>query len=149
MSVKPSATKAVVGNIKLRIESGKATPAAPIGPALGQCGANIMEFCKEFNAKSQSFPQGSMINVKLSVYKDKKFKIHSMKIDSIYLLKKAAGITKGSSTAGRKIIGSVTKKQLLDIASAQLQNMNAYTVEQAVSILSGTAKSAGIEVKEV
>lgn len=148
-TIKHPQGKVVVSNVKLCLESGKATPAPPVGSVLGQYSVNIMDFCKEFNAKSsQLFAPGSIVNVKLSVYKDKKYKIHSIELDTIYLLKKAAGMTKCSATPGRKIYGSITKQMLQDIAQTQMHHLNAYNIENAMKIISGTARSAGIEVKE-
>lgn len=139
--------KKIISRIKLCLESRKATPAPPVGSALGQYGVNIMEFCKEFNAKSESYPIGSRLNVKLVVYQDKKFKILSMKIDTSYMIKKVANIDKGSDIPGRNIIYSLSQEQLREIAQEQLSHLNAYNIEQAMKIIAGQARSMGISTK--
>jgi large subunit ribosomal protein L11 len=137
--------KKVTGQIKLQIPAGQANPAPPVGPALGQHGVNIMGFCKEFNAKTKD--QGGMvIPVVITVYQDKSFTFITKSPPASALLKKAAGIASGSKTPNKDKVGKVTKKQVLEIVKIKLSDMNANTEEAAVRIVSGTARSMGIEV---
>jgi len=138
--------KKIIGTIKLQILAGKATPAPPVGPALGQKGVNIMEFCKAFNAQSSGMPADARIPVVITVYADKTFTFFLTKPPASYYLQKAAGIAKGSSAPGRTINGTLTQAQLLEIAKDKMQDMNAHTTEAAVSMLAGAARSMGIEV---
>ena len=137
--------KKVVGMVKLQIPAGNATPAPPVGPALGQAGVNIMEFCKSFNAKTQK-DAGLIIPVVITVYADKSFTFITKTPPASVLLKKAAGIEKGSGEPNRNKVGQVTKKQVQEIAQMKLQDLNANTVEAAMQIVAGTARSMGIEV---
>lgn len=138
--------KKVVGLIKLQIPAGKANPAPPIGPALGQRGVNIMAFCKEFNAKTQK-QAGDVLPTIITVYHDKSFSFITKSPPASTLLIKAAKIEKGSQTAGKSVAGSVTMKQVKDIAAIKMKDLNAYDEAAAVKIIAGTARSMGIEVK--
>jgi large subunit ribosomal protein L11 len=137
--------KKVVGLVKLQIPAGNATPAPPVGPALGQAGVNIMEFCKSFNAKTQK-DAGLIIPVVITVYADKSFTFITKTPPASVLLKKAAGIEKGSGEPNRNKVGQVSKKQVQEIAQMKMQDLNANDVEAAMQIVAGTARSMGIEV---
>ena len=137
--------KKVVGQIKLQIPAGKATPAPPVGPALGQAGVNIMDFCKAFNAKTGK-DEGLIIPVVITVYADRSFTFITKTPPAAVLLKQAAGIAQGSKEPNRNKVGKVTRKQVEDIAKTKLPDLNATTLEAAVKIIEGTARSAGIEV---
>ena len=137
--------KKVVGMVKLQIPAGNATPAPPVGPALGQAGVNIMGFCKSFNAKTQK-DAGLIIPVVITVYADKSFTFITKTPPASVLLKKAAGIEKGSGEPNRSKVGQVTKKQVQEIARMKMQDLNANDVEAAMQIVAGTARSMGIEV---
>ena len=139
--------KKVTGQIKLRIPAGAANPAPPVGPALGQAGINIMEFCKQFNAATQS-ESGMVIPVVITVYKDRSFTFITKSPPAAILLKKAAGLAAGSGEVGREIVGSVTKAQVLEIVKLKMQDLNARTDDAAMKIIEGTARSMGIEVKD-
>ena len=141
-------SKKVEGVIRLHILAGKANPAPPVGPALGQKGVNIMEFCKAFNEKTSSMPSDAKIPVKINVYKDKSFNFTLTSPTASYYIRKAAGLSKGSSTPGRQNTGQVTLDQIKDIAKEKMKDMNVFTEEAAVNILKGTARSMGIEVRE-
>jgi len=139
--------KKKVGEIKLQIPAGQANPAPPVGPALGQHGVNIMGFCKEFNAATKD--QGGMIiPVVISVYQDKSFTFITKSPPASALLKKAAGIASGSKTPNKEKVGKVTRKQVMDIVKLKLKDMNATNEEAAFRVVSGTARSMGIEVLE-
>lgn len=138
--------KKVVGFIKLQIPAGKANPAPPIGPALGQRGVNIMAFCKEFNAKTQK-QAGSILPTVITVYADKSFSFITKSPPASDLLKKAAKLEKGSQTPGKNVAGSVTMAQVREIAKTKLEDLNAYDEEAAVKIIAGSARSMGLEVK--
>ncbi len=137
--------KKVTGVIRLQIPAGQANPAPPVGPALGQQGVNIMQFCKEFNAATQS-QAGLMIPVVITVYQDKSFTFITKSPPAAVLLKKAAGIAKGSPTPNREKVGKVTRAQVEEIAKAKQKDLNASDLAQAVRIIEGTARSMGIEV---
>ncbi len=137
--------KKVVGMVKLQITAGNATPAPPVGPALGQAGVNIMEFCKSFNAKTQK-DAGLIIPVVITVYADKSFTFITKTPPASVLLKKAAGIEKGSGEPNRNKVGQVSKKQVQEIAQMKMQDLNANDVKAAMQIVAGTARSMGIEV---
>ena len=137
--------KEVVKIIKLQIKAGAANPSPPVGPALGQAGVNIMAFCKEFNAATQN-AAGDVLPVVISVYKDKSFTFITKSPPASALLKKAAGIASGSKTPNKEKVGKVTKKQVLDIVKLKLKDMNATNEEAAFRVISGTARSMGIEV---
>ncbi len=138
--------KKVVGFIKLQIPAGKANPAPPIGPALGQRGVNIMAFCKEFNAKTQK-QVGSILPTVITVFADKSFTFITKSPPASDLLKKAAKVEKASQTPGKLVAGSVTPAQVLEIARIKKDDLNAYDDEAAVKIIMGSARSMGLEVK--
>ena len=139
--------KEISGFIKLQIKGGQANPAPPVGPALGQRGVNIMEFCKAFNDKTKSMA-GKPIPVQITVYKDKKFDFIIKSPPASFFLKEAVKLKGGSKEPGRNIVASITKKQLEDIASQKMSDLNAHNLEEAVKIIAGSARSMGIEVKE-
>ena len=140
------ATKEVMGQIKLQIPAGQATPSPPVGPALGQHGVNIMEFCKAFNAKTQG-QEGSIIPVIIDVYKDKSFSFITKSSPASALLKQAAGIAKGSSNPSKESAGTVTQEQVREIAKVKMEDLNAENVEAAMRIIAGSAKSMGLKVE--
>ncbi|MTH34756.1 50S ribosomal protein L11 [Paracoccus limosus] len=147
--------KKVVGSLKLQVKAGQANPSPPIGPALGQRGINIMEFCKAFNARSQEMEQGSPVPVVITYYADKSFTFEMKTAPASFLLKKAAGLkpvgkrnrAKGSEKPGRVVAGTVTAKQVREIAEAKMKDLSANDVEAAMQIILGSARSIGIEVK--
>lgn len=139
--------KKILGYIKLEIGAGGATPQPPIGPALGQRGINIMGFCKEFNAKTQQMEKGMPVPVVITYYQDKSFTFEMKSAPVSYFLKKAAGLQAGSKTPGRGgFVGKVTKAQVKDIAGQKIKDLNCDTVEAAMSMIEGSARSMGIEV---
>lgn len=138
--------KAVVTKIKLQIPGGQATPAPPVGPALGQHGVNIGKFVTQFNEKSKD-AQGVITPVEITVYKDKSFSFIMKSPPASVLLKRAAGIAKGSSTPNREKIGKVTKSQIEEIAKTKLSDLNAKSIDMAVKIIEGTAQTMGIDVE--
>ncbi len=140
------ATKEVMGLIKLQIPAGQATPSPPVGPALGQHGVNIMEFCKSFNSKTQG-QEGSIIPVVIEVYKDRSFSFITKSPPASALLKQAAGIAKGSSNPSKEIVGKVTEEQVKEIAKVKMEDLNAEDVEAAMQIIRGSAKSMGLKVE--
>ena len=137
--------KKVTGVVKLQIRAGGATPAPPVGPALGQHGVNIMEFCKQFNAQTGN-QEGLVIPVVLTVYQDRSFTFITKTPPVSILLKRAAGIAKASAEPNRTTVGSVTKEQVREIAKQKMQDLNSVTLEAAVSQVEGTARSMGLEV---
>ena len=139
--------KEITGYVKLQIKGGQANPAPPVGPALGQRGINIMEFCKAFNEKTKSF-MGKPVPVVITVYKDKRFDFVIKSPPASYFIKEAAKLKGGSQEPGRVIVGSITKKQAEEIAQEKMKDLNAHSIEEAVKIISGSARSMGIEVKE-
>jgi large subunit ribosomal protein L11 len=139
--------KKIAGYIKLQIPAGKATPAPPVGPALGQQGVNIMDFCKAFNAKTSAKDQeGLIIPVVITVYADRSYSFLTKTPPAAVLLKRAAGIAKGSGEPNKNKVGKVTEKQVEEIAKLKLVDLNAYDLPAAVKIVKGTARSMGIEV---
>ena len=139
--------KKVTGYVKLQIVAGKATPAPPVGPALGQAQVNIMEFCKQFNARTSAKElDGLVIPVVISVYADRSFSFITKTPPAPVLLLKAAGIAKGSGTPNKEKIGKVTEKQVREIATQKMPDLNASSVETAMKSIRGTARSMGIEV---
>ena len=141
------APKKITGYVKLQIPGGKATPAPPVGPALGQAQVNIMEFCKQFNARtSKKEMEGLIIPVVISVYADRSFTFVTKTPPAAVLLLKAAGIAKGSGTPNKEKIGKVTEKQVREIATQKMPDLNAASVETAMKSIRGTARSMGIEV---
>jgi large subunit ribosomal protein L11 len=137
--------KKVSGYIKLQIPAGQATPAPPVGPALGQHGVNIMEFCKTFNARTQG-QQGLIIPVVITVYTDRSFSFITKTPPAAVLLLKAAGLQKGSGVPNKNKVGTVTKKQVEEIAKTKMPDLNAASLDAAVKTVEGTARSMGIEV---
>ncbi|PRP95072.1 50S ribosomal protein L11 [Enhygromyxa salina] len=137
--------KKVTGQIKLQIKAGQANPAPPVGPALGAKGVNIMDFCKQFNAKTQK-DVGMVTPVVITVYSDRSFTFITKSPPAAVLLLKAAGIEKGSGEPNKKKVGKVTQADIRGIAEAKIQDMNAFTVEQAMKSIEGTARSMGLEV---
>jgi large subunit ribosomal protein L11 len=139
--------KKVSTYVKLQIEAGKATPAPPVGPALGQAQVNIMEFCKQFNARTQNKEMaGLIIPVVITVYADRSFTFITKTPPAAILLKKAAGLAKGSGTPNKDKVGKVTEKQVREIATQKMPDLNAASVETAIKSIKGTARSMGIEV---
>jgi large subunit ribosomal protein L11 len=138
--------KKVVGLVKLQIPAGQATPAPPVGPALGQAGVNIMDFCKNFNARTQS-QQGMIIPVVITVYADRSYTFITKTPPAAILLRKAAGVEKGSGEPNRNKVGKVSKAQVEEIARTKLPDLNAASLEAAVRIIEGTARSMGLDVQ--
>ncbi len=139
-------TKKIKAKVKLNIPAGKANPAPPIGPALGQHGVAIMEFCKQYNERTKDMGE-AVVPAVLTIYEDRSFDFVLKTSPASVLLKKAAGIEKGSGATGRDKVGKVTRKQLTAIAEEKIKDLNANSIESAVKIIEGTAKSMGIEVK--
>ncbi len=137
--------KKVVGQIKLQIPAGQATPSPPVGPALGQHGVNIMEFCKIFNARTQSQP-GMIIPVVITVYADRSFTFITKTPPAAILIKKAVGIVKGSGVPNKEKVGKITRSQIDEIARTKLPDLNAVDLPGAVRIIEGTARSMGIDI---
>jgi large subunit ribosomal protein L11 len=137
--------KKVTGQIKLQIPGAKATPAPPVGPALGQHGLNIMEFCKQFNERTKTM-EGSVIPVIITIYQDRSYTFVTKTPPAAEMLKKAAGIIKGSGEPNRNKVGQVTQKQIEDIAKTKLPDLNANSLDAAVKIIQGTARSMGLEI---
>ena len=137
--------KKVIGEIKLQIPAGQANPAPPVGPALGQHGVNIMEFCKSFNAQTQD-KAGLVIPVVISVYADRSFSFITKSPPAASLLKRAVGLAKGSAVPQRDKVGKVTRDQLLDIVRTKMNDLNANDEEAGINIIAGTARSMGIDV---
>jgi len=138
--------KKVVGYIKLQVPAGKANPSPPIGPALGQRGLNIMEFCKAFNAKTQQMEKGSPIPVVITIYQDRSFTFEMKTPPVSYFLKKAAKVESGAKAPGRDKAGKVTKAQVKEIAQKKMVDLNCDTIESAMRMVEGSARSMGIEV---
>ncbi len=141
----PPKKKKITGLIKLQIQAGQATPAPPIGPALGQHGVNIMEFCKAYNAATEA-QRGNVIPVEITVYEDRSFTFITKTSPAAELVKKAAGVAKGSPTPHTEKVGSITAEQVREIATAKMPDLNANDVEAASKIIAGTARSMGITV---
>ena len=139
--------KEVVKKIKLQIEAGKATPAPPVGTVLGPAGINLQEFCTKFNDDTRD-KMGDVLPVVISIYEDRSFDFIIKTPPAAFLIKKAAKVKKASSKGSKEIAGSITKAQLREIAETKLPDLNAYTVEEAMKIVEGTAKNMGIEVVE-
>jgi large subunit ribosomal protein L11 len=140
--------KKIDGYIKLQVPAGQANPSPPIGPALGQRGVNIPEFCKQFNAATQKLEPGSPIPTVITVYADRSFSFEMKTPPASYLLKKAAKIGKGSKEPGRVSPGVVTQEQLREIAEIKMKDLNANSIEQAMKIIAGSARSMGLQVQE-
>lgn len=139
--------KKVIGLIKLQIPAGKATPAPPVGPALGQHGVNIMQFTKEFNARTQD-QGGLLIPVVITVFADRSFTFITKTPPAAVLIKKAIGIESGSGEPNKKKVGEITVDQLREIAETKMKDLNAASIESAISMIAGTARSMGVTVKE-
>jgi large subunit ribosomal protein L11 len=139
--------KKVIGSLKLQVAAGKANPSPPIGPALGQRGLNIMQFCKEFNAATQGLEPGAPCPTVITYYQDKSFTFAIKTPPASFLIKKAAKVQSGSKTPGRSNVGAITVKQVREIAEAKMVDLNANDVEAAMKIVLGSARSMGIEVK--
>jgi large subunit ribosomal protein L11 len=139
--------KKISGYLKLEVPAGSATPSPPIGPALGQRGLNIMEFCKAFNAASQEMEKGAPVPVTITIFADKSFTFEMKTPPASYLIKKAAKLGKGGSEPGRSTTGSLTKNQLREIAEVKMKDLNANSVEAAMRIIEGSARSMGVSVK--
>jgi large subunit ribosomal protein L11 len=138
--------KKVIGQIKLQSPAGQATPAPPVGPALGQAGLNIMDFCKAFNARTQGQP-GMIIPVVITVFSDRSYTFITKTPPAAVLLKKAAGVEKGSGVPNREKVAKVSKAQVEEIAKTKMEDLNAASIEAAMRIIEGTARSMGIEVQ--
>jgi large subunit ribosomal protein L11 len=139
--------KKVAGTMKLQVPAGKANPSPPVGPALGQRGINIMEFCKAFNAKTQELDPGAPCPTVITYYVDKSFTMDIKTPPASYLLKKAAKVKSGANLPAREVVGSVTAKQVKEIAETKMKDLNANDIEAAMKIIIGSARSMGIEVK--
>jgi large subunit ribosomal protein L11 len=139
--------KKVVGKVKLQIQAGKANPAPPIGPALGQHGVNIMQFCKEYNAKTQD-KAGTVIPVEITVYEDRSFDFILKTPPASELLKKAAGVEKGSATPNKTKVGTISKAKITEIAKIKMPDLNATTLEAAEKMVAGTARNMGLTVQD-
>ena len=139
--------KKVATILKLQIPAGAANPSPPVGPALGQAAVNIMDFCNAFNAETQSMEKGLPLPVVITVYEDKSFTFEVKSAPAAVLIKKAAGISKGSSEPNREKVGSITRAQLEEIVTAKHKDLNAKDMDQAVKIIEGTARSMGVEIK--
>jgi large subunit ribosomal protein L11 len=139
--------KKVAGQLKLQVPAGKANPSPPVGPALGQRGINIMEFCKAFNARTQELEVGQPTPVIITYYTDKSFTMEVKTPPASYLLKQAAGVKSASKTPGKATAGTVTMAQVRQIAEAKMKDLNANDVDAAMQIIAGSARSMGIEVK--
>ena len=138
--------KEITGYVKLQIKGGQANPAPPVGPALGQKGLNIQDFCKQFNDKTKDLEKGAPIPTIITAYKDRSFDFVTKKPPVTFYLKKAAKIKKGCQTPGRSTLGKVTMKQVEEIAKEKLEDLNAYDVDQASKIILGSARSMGMEI---
>jgi large subunit ribosomal protein L11 len=140
--------KKVVGYIKLQVPAGQANPSPPIGPALGQRGLNIMEFCKQFNAQTQKMDAGTPIPVTITAYQDRTFTFVMRTPPASYFLKKAAKVDGGSKAPGRDVAGKVTMKQIREIAEKKMVDLNAHDLDAAAKMIAGSARSMGLEVVE-
>ncbi|MCF2872985.1 50S ribosomal protein L11 [Octadecabacter sp. G9-8] len=139
--------KKVAGTMKLQVAAGQANPSPPVGPALGQRGINIMEFCKAFNAKTADLEPGAPCPTVITYYQDKSFAMDIKTPPASYFLKKAAKVKSGAKTPSRETVGTVTTKQVREIAEAKMKDLNANDIESAMKIILGSARSMGIEVK--
>ncbi|MEN0041770.1 MAG: 50S ribosomal protein L11 [Pseudomonadota bacterium] len=139
--------KKIDGSLKLQVPAGNASPSPPIGPALGQRGLNIMEFCKAFNAASQEMEKGAPVPVTITIFADKSFTFKMKTPPASFLLKKAAGLKSGSTEPGRSVAGSVTSAQVREIAETKMKDLNANDIDQAMKIIEGSARSMGLKVE--
>ena len=140
--------KKITGYLKLQVPAGSATPSPPIGPALGQRGLNIMEFCKAFNAKTQEMEKGAPCPTVITIFQDKSFTFEIKTPPASFYLKKAANLKSGSKEPGKTVAGSVTRAQVREIAEAKMKDLNANDVEAAMLIIEGSARSMGLEVRD-
>ena len=143
-----SVAKKIQAYVKLQVPAGKANPSPPIGPALGQQGVNIMEFCKQFNARTQKLEVGMPIPTVITVFQDRSFTFVTKTPPNTYFLKEAAGIEAGAKTVGTQIVGKVTKAQIEEIAKAKMPDLNCDTIESAMAQIIGSARSMGLQVVE-
>ena len=139
--------KKITGYLKLQVPAGSATPSPPIGPALGQRGLNIMEFCKAFNAKTANEEKGAPTPVVITIYADKSFTFETKLPPVTYYLKKAMNLKSGSKLPGKEFAGTITNKQIREIAEAKLRDLNAYDVDAAAKMIAGSARSMGLQVE--
>jgi large subunit ribosomal protein L11 len=139
--------KKITGYLKLQVPAGSATPSPPIGPALGQRGLNIMEFCKAFNAATQEQEKGAPTPVVITIYADKSFTFETKLPPVTYFLKKAMNLKSGSNLPGKESAGTISSKQIREIAEKKMKDLNAYDVEQAMTMIAGSARSMGIQVE--
>ncbi len=139
--------KKIMGSLKLQVPAGAANPSPPVGPALGQRGINIMEFCKAFNAKTAEMEKGAPCPTVITYYADKSFTMEIKTSPASYYIKKAAKLKSGSNTPGKAVAGSITAKQVREIAEAKMKDLNATSIEGAMQIIMGSARSMGVEVK--
>ena len=139
--------KKITGYLKLQVAAGSATPSPPIGPALGQRGLNIMEFCKAFNAKTAEQEKGAPTPVVITIYADKSFTFETKLPPVTYLIKKAVNLKSGSKLPGKESAGTITQKQIRDIAEKKMADLNAYDVDQAATMIAGSARSMGLQVE--
>jgi large subunit ribosomal protein L11 len=140
--------KKILGYIKLQVKAGSATPSPPIGPALGQRGVNIMGFCKEFNARTESVEKGTPLPTIITVYQDKSFTFVTKTPPATFFIKQALNLKSGSQKPGRDVVGQITRAQLRDIAEKKMKDLNANDLEQAAKIIEGSARSMGLRVVE-
>ncbi|MGY4686783.1 50S ribosomal protein L11 [Petrotoga mexicana DSM 14811] len=133
--------------VKLQLEAGKATPAPPVGPALGQYGVNLMEFCKKFNAATAD-QAGTLLPVEISVFEDRSFTFIVKTPPASFLIKKAVGLKSGAKEPGKEVVGKIKRKQLREIAETKMQDLNAMDLDAATKIIAGTARSMGIEIED-
>ena len=140
--------KKIKGYIKLQVPAGQANPSPPIGPALGQAGLNIMEFCKAFNAQTQKMEPGMPIPVVITAYQDRTFTFVTKTPPASYFLKKAASLEKGSKEPGKDLVGTVTKKQIREIAEKKMADLNTTDIDAACRMIAGSARSMGLQVQE-
>ena len=140
--------KKILGYIKLQVPAGSATPSPPIGPALGQRGVNIMEFCKQFNDATQEIEKGTPLPTVITVYADRSFTFVTKTPPATFFIKKAVGIKSGSKTPGKASAGTIKRSQLEEIAQAKMKDLNANSIEQAAKIIEGSARSMGLQVVE-
>lgn len=140
--------KKIEGYVKLEVKAGQANPSPPIGPALGQRGLNIMEFCKSFNAQTQGLEPGMPIPVVITVYSDRSFSFVTKTPPASYFLKKAAKVEKGAKAAGREQVATVTDAQIREIAEIKMKDLNAFDIDAAMQMIKGSARSMGIAVQE-
>jgi large subunit ribosomal protein L11 len=140
--------KKITGYVKLQVPAGKANPSPPIGPALGQRGVNIMEFCKAFNAQTTDLEQGMPIPTIITVYADRSFSFETKTPPATFLIKKAAGLKAGSKEPGKVVAGRITRAQLSEIAQVKMKDLNAHDIDAATKIIEGSARAMGLEVVE-